>query len=442
VTAPLAFDADAAARVREAVDTCVHCGFCLPACPTYGVLGQEGDSPRGRLVLMRQLLEGAAGASDRPALDHLARCLDCRACETACPSGVPYGRALEAVRATLGPGQLPAPIRTGLRAALSRPGRVEGLRLPLRWAQRSGVLGRLAGAALGPGARAAAAGLPPLPRRGAVRLLPTVWEPEGEPRGSVTVLTGCVMDLAFAPANWATAALARLAGYRVVTPARQGCCGALALHAGDRAAARAQASALIAALDRDGAAEGAVVVNSAGCGFAMKEYGDLFADDAARSGRASALAARVVDFTQWLAAHLPPPPARPFDRAVAYDHPCHLLHGQRVADPPRQILRHVGARLVALPDADRCCGAAGLYGVLQPEVSRAVLARKMDAVRVAVAAGAKVLVTANPGCQMQLRQGVAAAGLKVPVLHVAEVAAVAYGLVPPAELGATGWPRS
>jgi glycolate oxidase iron-sulfur subunit len=401
----------------EGILDCMHCGICLPQCPTYRVLGQEMDSPRGRVYLMRAATEGRIGLTDNFVL-HMDRCLGCRACETACPAGVPFGRLLEETR-----GQIerltPRPLARRLlgRVVLGVfPDRRRFGRLlqATRLYQRSGLQRAVrASGILRPFRRLAAmeALLPAMESRSAGSL-PAETVPTGTPRGTVALLTGCVQALLFPEVNRITVELLARAGYRVVVPDRQGCCGALHLHWGDRATGRALARRNAAAL----AGADWVVVNAAGCGAAMRDYGHLLGDDPA----GAALAARVRDVTELLA-ELPPGPRRPLDLTVTYHEPCHLAHGQRVREAPRALLRSIpGLRLVELAESDMCCGSAGVYNLMEPEIAGRLLERKLDRI---AAAGAELIVTGNPGCLLQIRQGLAARGLTVGVHHPIELLA-------------------
>ena len=374
---------------------CVHCGLCLPHCPTHQVLGVEVDSPRGRIYLMRALAEGRIEdpESIRPFLD---RCLDCRACETACPSGVRYGEILESTRGEL---ERRSP-KKGLAAWLTRTllwhvvARQRRLRFVFWWLRLSEVIGlrRLATwLRLMPASMAAIA--PPIPPAPERRPLPTGLHrppPHVTPRGRrVALFTGCVMEQLFGRVNRATLDLLLLNGYEVHVPAAQGCCGALLMHAGQPDRARTLAKQNVAAFADDDV----VVNNSAGCGCALKEYDHLLGDDDGR-----AFAAKCRDVSELLAAEgLTATPAETRARAV-YDDPCHLCHGQGVRSQPRELLRQVpGLELVESERADDCCGSAGIYNMLQPELATEIGARKAARLR---ATRADVVITGNPGCMM------------------------------------------
>lgn len=411
-----AFDGDEPPDWEGILD-CVHCGICLPQCPTYRVLGQEMDSPRGRVYLMRAAAEGRIGLTENFVL-HMDRCLGCRACETACPAGVPFGRLIEQTRGQI-ERKVPRPLGRRLLGRLALGVFPERRRLAqllalTRLYQRSGLQRLVRGAGLlGRFPRLAAMErlLPTLPARPA-GLLPAETLPAGPHRGTVALLEGCVQALLFPEVNRATVTLLARAGYRVVVPEGQGCCGALHLHWGDRAAGRERARRNVAAFaDADW-----IVVNAAGCGAALRDYGHLLGDDP----RAATLAARVRDVTELLAKHLPGP-RRPLDLSVTYHEPCHLAHGQSVRDAPRAVLQAIpGLRLVELPESDLCCGSAGVYNLMEPEIAGQLLARKLDRI---AATGAEVVATGNPGCLLQLRQGFAARGLTVRAHHPVELLA-------------------
>jgi glycolate oxidase iron-sulfur subunit len=399
----------------ESILDCVHCGICLPACPTYRVLGQEMDSPRGRLYLMRAAGEGRIGLTDN-FVTHMDRCLGCRGCESACPSGIPFGRLLEQVRGQI-ERKVPRPLGRRLLGRMilgtfPERRRLAGMLALLRLYQRSGLQRLVRGAGV----------LAPFPRLAAMeRLLPRIdaasgpaaparLEPAGPLRGTVALLDGCVQALLFPEVNAASARLLARAGYTVLTPPAQGCCGALHLHWGDREAARRLARANVAAL----AGADRVVTNAAGCGTALRDYGHLLPEDPA----AAALADRVRDVTELLAEALPEP-RHALPLTVTYHEPCHLAHGQRVREAPRALLRAIpGLRLVELAESDLCCGSAGVYNLLEPEIAGRLLGRKLDHI---AETGADVVVSGNPGCLLQLRMGLAQRGLAIRAHHPVEL---------------------
>ena len=402
----------------EGILDCMHCGICLPQCPTYRVLGQEMDSPRGRVYLMRAATEGRIGLTENFVL-HMDRCLGCRACETACPAGVPFGRLLEETRGQI---ERRAPRPLG-RRLLGRfllgvfPERRRLVRIfaMTRLYQRSGLqrLVRARGCCgvslvSTPWSACSRHSRPP----GETACPPETLPPGGSPRGTVALLEGCVQSMLFPGVNRATVTLLARAGYRVVVPDGQGCCGALHLHWGDRAGGRTLARRNLAAFAR----ADWIVTNAAGCGAALRDYGHLLGNDP----EALALAGRVRDVTELLAEHLPGL-RRPLDLTVTYHEPCHLAHGQRVREAPRAILRAIpGLRLVELPESDLCCGSAGVYNLMEPEIAGKLLDRKVD--RIAMT-GAAVVASGNPGCLLQIRRGLADRGLAVRAYHPVELLA-------------------
>lgn len=426
-----------APRPLVGADLCVHCGFCLQACPTYLTLDDENDSPRGRIVLMKALVAHNVSADDDAAtIEHLDRCLGCRACETACPSGVPYGQLLEETRAATHE-RHPLPwISRLVLFVFARPALLRMSMFAARIVRALGVSRALARA---PGRFGIA-----MASLEATRRLPTAPShrkpshpvaPSGPlslsghrgpagptSRGTVAPLDGCVMEGLLAPVNRATERALAHNGYTIRAAAGQVCCGALHSHAGADATARSLARENIAAYERSGADW--IAVNSAGCGAAMKEYGHLLADDPAWRDRAAACAARVRDVSELLAEAGPVPATAADSRQVVVDHPCHLLHGQRLSAQPARVLGAI-ARLnaVELPDAASCCGSAGLYSLAQPQISQQVLAPKLAAI---AASGAAVVVTGNPGCLMHIGAGLVRAGIAAETRHPVELLDAAY----------------
>jgi glycolate dehydrogenase iron-sulfur subunit len=401
-----AFD-EVRAPSLDTIDDCVHCGFCLPTCPTYALWGEEMDSPRGRIVLMRAAHEEAELS---PAMiEHWDRCLGCMACVTACPSGVRYDQLIEDTRAQV-ERQVRRPLRERLarRAAFAlfpRPGRLRAL-APAVAAARVLRLDRLAARLGVPGAGLA----PKTPLRSALRRMPERTAARGESRGSVALLQGCVARVFFGDVNSCAADVLAAEGFDVHAPASPDCCGALQLHAGDADPARARARETIAALeDHDH-----VVVTAAGCGSAMKEYPHLLRDDPEWHGRAEAFAAKVKDFTELLAAVEPRAPRRPVPLRAAYHDACHLAHAQGIRAEPRAVLSAIpGVELLEPAEPELCCGSAGVYNLLQPQAASDLGERKAGNLR---ATGAEAVIAANPGCALQIE---AHAGL--PVLHPAEL---------------------
>jgi glycolate oxidase iron-sulfur subunit len=402
----------------EGILDCMHCGICLPQCPTYRVLGQEMDSPRGRVYLMRAATEGRIGLTDNFLL-HMDRCLGCRACETACPAGVPFGRLIEETRGQI-ERRVPRPLGRrllgrfllGVFPERRRLARVLAL---TRFYQRSGLQRLVRGSGLlrsAPRLDAMERLLPKLETTAGDRLPAETMPPNGSPRGTVALLEGCVQAVLFPGVNRATVSLLARAGYRVVVPARQGCCGALHLHWGDRAGGRTLARRNLTAF----AEADWIVTNAAGCGAALRDYGHLLGEEPA----ATALAGRVRDVSELLAERLPGP-RHPLDLTVTYHEPCHLAHGQRVREAPRALLRAIpGLRLVELPESDLCCGSAGVYNLMEPEIAGQLLARKLDRI---AGTGATVVASGNPGCLLQIRRGVSDRGLPVRAYHPVELLA-------------------
>jgi len=421
-------------------DLCVHCGFCTQACPTYLALDDENDSPRGRIVLMKALATGRADPADADVIyAHLDQCLGCRACETACPSGVPYGELLEVVRAdALARRPLPFVSRLVLfafarpallRLAMAAARLARAMRLSRLLARAPGRMGIMMANVEATrrfqrtnGSRVRRAGPSPTAPAVSSTPQPATSAPEPTTRATVAVLTGCVMEGLLAPVNRATERVLARNGYRLADARGQRCCGALHAHAGDARTARSLARANIAAFEASGAAF--VAVNSAGCGAAMKAYGHLLADDPAWHDRAVRLAGRVRDVSELLAEAGPLRVPAPTPAVVAVDHPCHLLHAQRLAAPPAAVLGAMaGLRTTELPDAAVCCGSAGLYALVQPELSQRILAPKLDAIR---ASGASVVATGNPGCLMHIGAGLVRAEVPAVTRHPVELLDDAY----------------
>ena len=419
---------------RAAASLCIKCGFCLPACPTYRETGLESASPRGRLELMYQAAQGNLALADIRA--ELSLCLGCLACETACPSGIRYRGMLDAARsddAALRRRHEGQPLlrRLALGPLLRTPWLLRAVAWGLYALQRSGLRRVLGGHGLlrlvAPGLARMERGAPPIPaplgwRARARRFLAPAGAPTPVAGKAAAILTGCVMDAVFGQVHLATAKVLHANGHGVQVPAGQTCCGALHHHAGDEDAARALARQNIAAFEAVG--DAAVIVNAAGCGALMKEYGALLADDPDWASRAQAFSARVQDVCEFLVAHPLRAGTRPVPLKVAYDDPCHLLHAQRIGQPPRQVLAAVpGLELVPLKEADWCCGSAGSYALTQPEMSTRLLERKVAHLR---ASGAQVVASGNPGCLLHLRRGLAAAGLPLRVVHPVELLADSY----------------
>ena len=483
-------------KLRDLASDCVHCGFCLPACPTYSLWGEEMDSPRGRIHLITQVLDGAELSP--AAAEHFDRCLGCMACVTACPSGVQYDRLIEAARSWTddpahapavgpaesvaaedgpgvqevagadgpeagsrggrgaGPGRDPGegagpagahgggpaggvPVgggrhrplrdraaRSAIFAVFPYPRRLRALAGPLRLLQRTG-LDRLVARSGLPGrvSPVLGAAMSLAPRPGApvpTGRLPELVPARGARRAVVGMLTGCVQSVFFPRVNIATARVLAAEGCDVVIPRGQGCCGALSLHSGRAGEAADFARRAIETFEQAGVE--AIVVNSAGCGSAMKEYADLLADDPEWAPRAAALSAKVRDFAEFLAdlfedAGGPVAARHPLPVRAAYHDACHLAHAQRITAAPRALLNGVpGLELTEIPEGGMCCGSAGVYNLLQPEAARELGQRKAASVH---STGVQLLISANPGCSLQIASALEAQGETIAIAHTAEI---------------------
>jgi glycolate oxidase iron-sulfur subunit len=476
-------------ELRDLAGDCVHCGFCLPACPTYSLWGEEMDSPRGRIHLVTQVLDGEELTP--AAAEHFDRCLGCMACMPACPSGVQYNRLIEAARAWTDDPEHAPPVQPGsdlhevagadgvdkadgagetdgtgeagevtvtspstpasgvtqphvpVGGGRHRPWRDraaraaifavfpyrERLRLltgPLRGLQRTGLdrlvartglpsrLSPVLGAAMNLAPRPG----PPVPRG----RLPERVAARGERRAVVGMLTGCVQSVFFGHVNVATARVLAAEGCDVVIPRQQECCGALSLHSGRVGEGAGFARAIIETFEQAGVE--AIVVNSAGCGSAMKEYAELLADDPAWADRAKALSAKVRDFSEFLVELFdrsggPAAPRHPVPARATYHDACHLGHAQGITAAPRQLLAGVpGLEVREIPEAGMCCGSAGVYNLLQPEAAGELGQRKAQSV---LSTGAELLITANPGCSLQIASALEAQGETIAIAHTAEI---------------------
>ena len=393
---------------------CIHCGLCLSSCPTYLETGNENDSPRGRIYIMRAIQDARLPLADA-AVRHIDLCLGCRACEVACPSGVQYGELLESTRERIEQRYRRSWFQRFLRRiAIEKvfpfPGRMRLAVLPALLAKKL-RLDRI---------------LPAFAREG-ISLLPGRLDPDATPefspaatelnRGRVGFIRGCVMSVLFGETNAASVRLLNRAGYDVVTPATQGCCGALYAHGGNLDQARECARRNIEAfesLNLD-----AIIINAAGCGSTLKEYGHLLAHDAPWAKRGQKFSAKVKDITEWLVTSGVKPVAKHSGVKVTYHDACHLAHPQRITAQPRQLVRGVaGSSFVDLPESDVCCGSAGSYNLTEPAMAERLQKRKVDNI---IRTGAKVVVTTNPGCILQIRAGLAKAGARdVSVEHIAD----------------------
>jgi len=413
------------------LNKCVHCGLCLNACPTYRELHVEMDSPRGRIFQMRQVANGAPITDSY--VEHLDLCLACRGCETACPSGVPYGRLIEAARAQIENGT-----KRPLGARLLRLLVFEHL-LPSRgWLRFAGAMLQMYQAS-GLQRVVRAIGLPR--RLAEIEALSPraetpfffenmgrVYPATGERKHRVAFLSGCIANVCFSRLNEATVRVLQANGCEVTVPEAQTCCGALHVHAGLRETARGLARRNIEAV-RDGNFD-AVLTNAAGCGSTLKEYAELLEEDPAWKDRAHAFSSQVKDVTEFLASIELNPRMGEVAAVVTYQDSCHLAHGQRVRAAPRQLLKHVpGLHFKEMPMADLCCGSAGIYNVVETEMSLALLAKKMESVN---QTRAERIATANPGCMLQLRVGAQRFGTGQTVWHVIEILDEAYRNAAPA----------
>ncbi len=422
-------------RRRTLHDDCVHCGFCLPACPTWHSWSEEMDSPRGRIDLMRGLVEGKLQWSETVAR-HFDRCLGCLGCLTACPSGVRYDVLIEETRAAREkalPRSLPDRLfREALFAVLPYPARLRAAAALAGLYEKSGLRRLVRGSgALGLLPRRLAALESLMPAPAPAERLPQRVAAAGAPRARVALVTGCVQSVFFPAINAATARVLAAEGCEVIVPPDQGCCGALSIHAGREEESLGFARALIEKFE--GGGYDAILINAAGCGSHLKDYARLLAKDPAWARRASDFRARVQDVTEYLAG-LPPRAARhPIPARVAYHDACHLAHGQGIRQPPRALLSGIpGVTLVEIADGEQCCGSAGVYNLVEPEAAEEIGERKVENV---LAAGADVLASANPGCLLQIGKHARLRGVRLPAYHPVEIldASIAGRPLPGAE---------
>ena len=409
---------------RDLIDDCVHCGFCLPTCPTYALWGEEMDSPRGRIYLMKLGTEGTAQFSDTY-VEHFDRCLGCMACVTTCPSGVQYEKLIEPTRAQIE--------RNHPRSSLDRlfrklifelfpyPRRLRIMALPLFLYQRSGLqkLMRKAGILKRFPARLQAmeALLPDITAESLRSQMPHMIPAQGTKRMRVGLLLGCVQQVFFADVNQATARVLAAEGCEVIIPATQQCCGALMVHAGVEKQALAFARRTIDTFEE--ADIDAVVINAAGCGSSMKEYGYLLRDDPAYAERARKFATKCKDISEILC-ELPTQAKRnPLPTRIAYHDACHLQHAQRIRKQPRDLLHEIpGLEVLEIPDSALCCGSAGIYNLIEPEAAQQLGKRKAQNI---LSTSAQMVVSSNPGCLLQLRNGLESAGKPMPIRHIVEL---------------------
>ncbi len=420
---PSSFDAHNPPE-KEYIDDCVHCGFCLPACPTYVLWGEEMDSPRGRIYMIKKAADGEAPLDERFKL-HMDRCLGCMACMTACPSGVEYNKLIEPVRAQI-ERSLPRSLgerlfRRLIFATFPHPKRLRLLAFPLLVYQKSGLRALLRAIGIPkllPKRLAAMESLLPDVPQGSFGRLPAVIHPAMAPRRRVGMLSGCVQQVFFPHVNAATARVLAAEGCEVVIPRGQGCCGALMLHSGLEPDAIALAKKMIAAFEA--ANVDAIVINSAGCGSSMKEYGHLLRHDPGWASRAIAFSAKCKDISEVLCELEPQAPRYPLRLRVAYHDACHLQHAQGIQAQPRKLLGGIPDLEVAeIPEGSLCCGSAGVYNLLQSETAQLLGDRKVENL---LTTGAEAVLSANPGCLLQLMNGLRRRGLKaMPAFHMVEL---------------------
>jgi glycolate oxidase iron-sulfur subunit len=416
----------AAIDYRRFLD-CVHCGLCTATCPTYAELGDENDGPRGRIYLMRSVTDGRLELSPE-VRRHLELCLDCRACETACPSGVQYGRLIEPFRVAMESAS-EEPHRTDdwfhrrvLYGMFPHPRKMARLLWPVRGAQRTGLfwlakhLGMMR--LLPPRLRQLTAMLPPARRRG--RRLPEILPAIGKPRARVALFTGCVADVFFRPTHWATVRVLQQNGCDVLVPGAQQCCGAIHFHSGQSEPARELADANLKAFEIDGV--DAVIVNVAGCGAMLKDYGHHWSD--LQKDSRQQFAAKVKDVHEFLDELGPVAPTGKINLKVTYHDACHLVHAQRVREAPRKLLALIpGLQQVDLPESELCCGAAGTYNLTQPEMAQRLARRKLQNI---LGTGATAVVTANAGCILQIAREARQQGQPLPIYHPMDLLDCSY----------------
>lgn len=407
--------------------TCVHCGLCLNHCPTYKVLGMEMDSPRGRIYQILNVTDGKTEMNEA-FVTHIDRCLGCLACETACPSGVKYGRIVERARAQI-EYHYPRPwLARTLRNFFYKKVIVDFPRLSRmarlgRFYQRSGLqtLARKTGLLKLFGVADLDRVAPQVDKEFFFGEIGKVFPAHGERRGKVAFMAGCINNVAFSHLNRATIRALTANGIEVHVPAGQGCCGALHAHAGLREDSRTLARNNINVFlsgDYD-----AIVTNAAGCGSHLKEYDDLLEHDPEFAAPAKEFRSKVRDITEYLAQVGLRAPKKKISHRVAYQDPCHLANAQRIRNQPRELLAAIGCTLVELPHSDQCCGSAGVYNVAQNELSMKILGAKMDDI---TSVESDIIATANVGCMIQLRAGIEQRGLNLPVKHVVELLDEAY----------------
>jgi glycolate oxidase iron-sulfur subunit len=409
----------------DVFNQCVRCGLCLPTCPTYVETLVETSSPRGRIALIRAVAEERLDLTSPGFMHQMSECLDCRACEAVCPSGVRYGELLEPARTQI------VRATAAERDPASRFGRaflvgtlfsqlwvMRVVATLLRFYQRSGLqhIARSSGLLRALRLADLEALAPAMSERFFVAAGQR-FATAGTRKATAFLHAGCVMHVAFADWNEATVRVLQRAGVEVIVPADQGCCGAITIHAGELDRGRELAKRNIAAFERSGA--DVYVINAAGCGSALKEYGQLFHDDPAWAERAAAFSAKVRDVTEYLDAIGLGPGLGPLSAVVTYQDPCHLAHAQRITAPPRRLLAQIpGLEVREMAESSLCCGSAGIYNVTQPEMAGRLGRRKVGHV---LDVQPQILATANPGCALQIANGLRAAGADIEVLHVVQL---------------------
>ena len=405
----------------ELIDQCVHCGFCLPACPTYKLWNEEMDSPRGRIYLMKLAADGKAEMNSQW-VSHFDTCLGCMSCMTACPSGVDYSKLIEATRAQIERNYPRGPIEKLFRrmifATFPRPDRLRLLRFPLLAYQKSGLQSLVRATRL--------LNLLPKKLRAMEALMPTLKSGEhvagitpaqGTKRGRIGLLLGCVQREFFPRVNAATARVLAAEGFEVVAPADQPCCGALMVHAGEEHGALELARKTIDVFERTNVEY--IITNAAGCGSNVKEYGHQLRDDPQYAAKAKAFAAKCRDITEFLGERIPQAKRNPLKLRVAYHDACHLQHAQGIRIPPRHLLTQIpGIELLEIPEAAICCGSAGIYNLVQPDTATKLGDRKAELI---APLKPDVIATGNPGCLLQLQSALARAGYNIPVVHTIQL---------------------
>jgi glycolate oxidase iron-sulfur subunit len=406
---------------REIIDQCVHCGFCLPVCPTYVLWNEEMDSPRGRIYLMKLAADGKSDMNPQW-VSHFDSCLGCMACMTACPSGVDYGKLIEATRSQIERNHhrsiAEKLYRRFIFSTFTRPDRLRMLRLPLLAYQKSGVqalLRRIGILNLLPKKVRAMEAL--MPQLGASEFIPSVTPAQGSQRRRVGLLLGCVQREFFPQVNAATVRVLAAEGCEVVAPHDQPCCGALLVHAGEEASAVVLARKTIDAFES--ANVDTIITNAAGCGSNVKEYGHLLRDDPQYAARAKAFSSKCKDVAEFLAGLKPRAQRNPLKLRVAYHDACHLQHAQGIRLQPRSLLTNIpGIELVEIPEAAVCCGSAGIYNLVQPDAANALGDRKAQLI---APLNVDVIATGNPGCLLQLQSALARSGRNIPVVHTIQL---------------------